>query len=354
MKLLFIAALLGLAAFAQARCPNSCNGHGSCGRNDACSCYANWQGPDCSSRTCPFGRAWIDAPSDHGSAHAYAECSNRGVCDRGAGVCECFDTYEGSSCQRDVCPNECSGHGTCESIEDMHDPTTFGCSFNPDARNRQKPTNGSYPMYNAWDTGMIRGCKCDRGYSGADCSSRLCPKGDDPMTYGGDDEVQYVNVVDDGDGQFVLTYHDLYGGAWTTRPHTPTAFTGMSSDSDAQAAEAQRFKTLLTDLPNFVIEDLTVTVAALSGGVQYRVTFDSDHNSGDQKLLECHAESNDNAGAQPRSVGLSGTCKATEHLKGTKESAECSNRGLCQSGDAICECFEGYTDEHCAVQSALV
>jgi hypothetical protein len=260
-----------------------------------------------------------------------------------------------------VCPEACSGHGICSFIEAVTDGTTFGTTFNEHSVNRGHANNGTGALYHSWEWQKIRGCKCDRGYSGPDCSSRLCPKGDDPMTYGGDNEVQYVSAAFAAGGQFYLTYHDQYGGTWNTRPHVPALWSGMSSSSDAQAAEAAKFKTLLTDLPNFVIEDLTVTVASNANGVQYRVTFDNDHTSGDQKLLECHNEANNVAGAQPRSTGLTdvdgstpSSCVVTEHLKGSKEAAPCSNRGICASSDGICECFEGYTDEHCAVQSALV
>jgi hypothetical protein len=44
-------ALLALAA---ARCPNSCSGHGTCGTDDSCTCYKNWQAYDCSERTLSF------------------------------------------------------------------------------------------------------------------------------------------------------------------------------------------------------------------------------------------------------------------------------------------------------------
>ena len=39
------------------------------------------------------------------TAHEYMECSNKGICNRGRGVCECFDGYEGSACQRASCPS---------------------------------------------------------------------------------------------------------------------------------------------------------------------------------------------------------------------------------------------------------
>jgi len=47
------------------------------------------------------------------------ECSDQGLCDRATGLCSCFPGYSGSSCQRTVCPNDCSGHGTCRSNRDF-------------------------------------------------------------------------------------------------------------------------------------------------------------------------------------------------------------------------------------------
>jgi len=38
---------------------------------------------------------------------------------------------------------------------------------------------------------MIRGCTCDDPYSGFDCNERQCPSGDDPMTKGQANEIQY-------------------------------------------------------------------------------------------------------------------------------------------------------------------
>jgi hypothetical protein len=53
------AALLGVA---NAECPNACSGHGTCGANDMCSCYRNWQTSDCSERTCPYGWSFTTTP----------------------------------------------------------------------------------------------------------------------------------------------------------------------------------------------------------------------------------------------------------------------------------------------------
>ena len=43
------------------------------------------------------------------TAHAPMECSNKGLCDRKTGECECFDGYEGSACQVGS-PLRCTTH----------------------------------------------------------------------------------------------------------------------------------------------------------------------------------------------------------------------------------------------------
>ena len=108
---------------------NACSGHGTCvAASDTCSCHAGWgadsdiayhKAPDCSKRTCPSGRAWADVPTTATSAHALAECSNMGTCDRAKGTCTCFTGFEGGACNRMACPNACSGHGQCLSVKQL-------------------------------------------------------------------------------------------------------------------------------------------------------------------------------------------------------------------------------------------
>jgi len=163
MKSLLV--LAGVVAFAIAACPNACSGHGRCGEWDQCTCFYRWTGPDCSLRLCKEGLAWVDGGSTAATgvaasgAHSYKECSNKGHCNRETGECECFAEYEGAACERSSCPNGCSGHGKCEFIQDL------------------TPLTG-----NEWEYGKIQGCRCDGGFYGKDCSKRLCPRGDDPLT----------------------------------------------------------------------------------------------------------------------------------------------------------------------------
>merc|ERR1719274_413966 len=99
---------LALVGAASAMCPNMCSGHGTCG----------------SDRKCPFETAWVTSPdsfyySKSGYVHSYAECAGRGICDRSTGECECFDGYTGKGCGYTTCPNDCSGHGTCEYVNEL-------------------------------------------------------------------------------------------------------------------------------------------------------------------------------------------------------------------------------------------
>lgn len=103
-------------------------------------------------------------PGDGNTAHQRMECSGRGVCDRSVGNCKCITGYTGDACQRTSCPNDCSGHGICQN--EMY--------FVQDA-------DDTLPPYTGFDAQSSYGCKCDRGFRGADCSQRECPSGPDPM-----------------------------------------------------------------------------------------------------------------------------------------------------------------------------
>lgn len=94
------ATLLLLSPAARAGCPNACSGHGRCVGVSTCECYGAWTGGDCSLRRCPLGPAWADVATSDDVAHAPAECSNRGTCNRATGTCGCLPGYEGVACSR--------------------------------------------------------------------------------------------------------------------------------------------------------------------------------------------------------------------------------------------------------------
>lgn len=259
--MLFSAAvLLTFLSSATAECPNACSAHGKCGAYDMCSCYRNWMANDCSERICQFGLAHVDVPkgdldassgaltmtalgaspvvndvavlsdmypkgtsekfpnmmnSDQvelsDTAHDYAECSNKGTCDRSTGSCQCFEGYSGSACQRASCPDTgsgvCSGHGTCENIK-----TISRWDYNN--------------LYKLWDEGATMGCVCDGGYEGADCSEKKCKYGADPLYLDSFQTIRYSNwtysIVTDPSlnptvtGNYSLVFTDADGEDWET------------------------------------------------------------------------------------------------------------------------------------------
>ena len=149
--------------------------------------------------TCsPYSEAWVDVATGDQDAHNYAECSNKGACDRKEGTCKCYAGYEGKACQRTACPSGCSGHGVCQYIEELAGTKTYTAE---------------------WDRTKSQGCKCDPYWEGSDCSSRMCPKGDDPLT-DGVNEVQLLSVTGSKKttGNFAIKYTDNFGFEWTTRP----------------------------------------------------------------------------------------------------------------------------------------
>jgi len=149
-------------------CENHCSGHGTCEKNNNCKCYngldgeAFYTGPDCSQRTCPKDFSWVGSVVNANDLHPWAECSNKGTCDRKTGTCQCFPGYDGWACARTVCPNDCNNRGTC--WPEKYLAAKVGRLYTQ-----------------PWDAMKEAGCLCDAGYRGPDCSLQECPSGQDPL-----------------------------------------------------------------------------------------------------------------------------------------------------------------------------
>lgn len=361
--------LVGLTSVSS-KCDNNCSGHGTCMIDDVCSCYDNWgvglshDSGDCSDRICPFELAWVDDPDSNGRFHRYAECSNRGICNRESGECTCFDGYEGKACQRTTCPNDCSGHGTCEFIEDL----SYGATWNDYSVNYFYEDPATF-SYRDWDNRKIRGCVCDATYGDIDCSKRMCPYGTDVVQVRDNllvsqkYQVQELFFKASGkasslDGKtFALTFKSKLNETFTTIPIVVDEVDLNDFVHDIQLA-------LLT-LPNRVIDGVTVsanileTSNTIGGKLAVSVTFTGNAVQGPQHLLvvedyEC------GAGCTPRMDGLNLETRygqipsnISQVVVADDQSYECGNRGKCDYSTGLCKCFTGYTGDNCNTMTTL-
>lgn len=402
--------ILAAASVANANCDNACSGHGTCMIDDVCQCYDNWgvglshDSGDCSDRICPYEIAWVDTPDMNGNFHKYVECAGRGICDRTTGECTCFDGYEGKACARMSCPNDCSGHGTCEYIDDMG----FAATWNDYQRQYFSENLKTFPYYQ-WDSGKTRGCVCDATYGDVDCSKRLCPYGtdvldvrenllasvqyqvqelrfiiDDPSLYppsSGYVELTKQQALKDGASPvtyakfntktFALTFKSRLNETFTTIPINFDTYDLNDLVHDIQLA--------LLNLPNRVIDGITVAASVhnenynfgvpdgnaaskntMADTVIVNVTFTGPAVQGPQHLLvvedyECYT------GCTPMITGLPLQTQFNRYSSNVTEvkladynSYECGRRGVCDYTTGLCNCFVGYTGDNCNTLTTLV
>ena len=371
----------------KAACDNQCSGHGTCGTDDVCSCFDNWgigqshDSGDCSDRICPYELAWVDSPDNSGTFHNYAECAGRGICSRDTGECLCFAGYEGKACQRMSCANGCSGHGTCEYIEDTKYPATWNDN-NDTAGFDESWKTEAYDRkftYRQWDFAKTRVCMCDAQHGESDCSKRMCPYGNDVL-----DNREYVlvgakhqkqkitfaaaNAAPDAStlegSTFALTFKSLLNETFTTMPIKmikPTNLAKLSND----------IKLALLKLPNSVIDGVTVDAffpTDAVGNLVVHVTFTGPAVEGAQHLLQVEAAQCTSAGCTPMISGLSlqtiaiattlasnaGDSDVAQNQASNFHSYECGRRGKCDYTTGLCACFTGYTGENCNTLTTLV
>jgi len=229
----------------------------------------------------------------------------------------------------------CNGHGTCERYGDVQ-----------------------VGSYTGWDKDKIMVCKCDPGYTGPGCESRMCKHGDDIMTPAGAPHEAQISI-DGGSsaptGEFYLTFEDWRGQIWNTWVlEIPT-----ETDKPIGVEEA------LEALPNHAVPDVNVSHVKSSNVHTWTVTFVSSHNTGDLSgKLNVHKDGCSVPGCQPFYTGLpiSVTAAVSDTVIGASEGENpsatlrdvCSNRGECDSESGLCKCTDGFYGEACEKQTIIL
>ena len=313
----------------------------------------------------------------------------------------CFDGYTGKGCGYTTCPNDCSGHGTCEYIDELSYGSVPG-DYDPYAALKTGfKGEGVVLSYVAtlWDAHKSRACVCDPMYTEIDCSRKQCPKGNDVMDTRLDtsDDVIYqiqnitihagnsrpTAILTTGDelsttlynSTFALTFVSTLNESYTT---IPIVFNPKSDQSDPTDGFGNPTSTMGNDiqlaleaLPNYVIDAVSVNVttsiidhSAYSSNVgkettSISVAFIGASVQGPQNLLIVEwAQCMD--GCTPKITGLDvesyGTALSSvrEEQPADFNNYECGRRGKCDYDTGVCECFEGYTGLQCQVQTSLM
>jgi hypothetical protein len=157
----------GFASGTVSACPSTdssvvCSGHGTCAGASTfvCTCESGYTGTDCSLRSCASSPAWFDEATGANTAHATAQCSNRGVCDETAGTCTCDAYLTGTACGELSCPtatggSACNGAGSCQAMSYIATQTYTNGIL-------QSYTYGTNSLANTWDYNKVYTCLCDR------------------------------------------------------------------------------------------------------------------------------------------------------------------------------------------------
>lgn len=137
--------------------------------------------------------------------------------------------FEGLACQRGSylkyfdyflvqCKNNCNGHGTCMTIENLYNYFTWDSTLG---------------LYDSWDADHLTTCVCDIGYTGPSCAMRMCPKGDDPFT----NSVDYrtIEITTSSTSSLDGYFQFIFNGEYFYFPANANDWTASSCESDIES-----------------------------------------------------------------------------------------------------------------------
>jgi EGF-like domain len=281
-------------------------------------------------------------------AHSLLECSNVGYCDRLTGTCKCPPPYSGSACQRMACPKDCSGQGTCATMRQAADFYGY----------RSTPTTSTLPLpYSNWEADAVTMCICDWGFTGPDCSMKLCSKGDDPLTIG--QSYRTITITTSTNNAAAPA-----GGVFTLY------FDGESVQFDFDATAAD-LEAAINSLDNVELSSVTASAAAGVYPNTYTVqfkrwpTFPRQNNvfshDGNPPLSSfvCSALKVNTAPVVSPAPAQTVQCALADVLPAppstdVREYKACSGRGACNFATGQCMCFPGYGEANCNTLDSMV
>jgi hypothetical protein len=218
-----------------------------------------------------------------------------------------------------------------------------------------------------WDYDRVHGCLCDAGFSGYDCSEKLCPTGDDPGTYDDHSELQLLQCIAD-EGNFTLSFRQ--------QETVVLSYNITASELQAALSALPTIRDVLVYFsqdgppPNGTLNYIQPTkiVPQSPDVVYYNETgvFDSVMCSSDgSQVVMVHFVStpgslpalrvnntflldtvNFAGGLESGLINVFTDGMAVEGLtsiKGSTENDVCNHRGLCDTSTGYCACFEDWS-----------
>lgn len=240
--------------------------------------------------------------------------------------------------------------------------------------------------YDLWDADKHQACICDPGFAGFDCSQRLCPRGDDPLTIGSrwcggstcTWEIQSFTLPKDLDLSLKLSVSDVFNRTYVAYTNVNTQSSEYGLGPVAPSLQATKLPGPLTvagkimnairsipgglfqrvevypkaPLTDVLDDDSNVIFAATNDedALTFRVTFTGV--TGDLPLLKV-TDANGAAILDDNTDDADSEAVVFENAIGNYEGFECSKRGLCDSSRGTCKCFSGFTGAACEHQNAL-
>jgi len=248
-------------------------------------------------------------------------CSNRGICDHSTGTCLCFDTYDGKYAGS-------NGYGNAGDRGDCG----FAVTDVPSC-----PGGGRHEGEYCSDHGVCdqetKKCTCEEGFTGGDCSLRVCPFGLSWFSYPSSDDVGHdewtecsnMGICERDVGE--CNCHAGFFGA-------ACEYMSCSDDKSSVAVRScSGHGTCIT----------IKTKARLNG--ESGIFYGSDPNNAStwdaDRLFGCQCDD----GFEGYDCSLKSCYKGKDPLDpGNDNLFVCSNHGLCDTSIGSCKCFRGWGD----------